>query len=123
QDMAKTVGNMGIALWYLGDYQRALECFTQQLHSAQEIGDRRVMSIACGNIAEVYRHLGDYPRALACYARQLQIAVEVGNRRGITLAVGYLALTYALQGRPSEAEALVRQAIALGLALQIPYYL
>ena len=76
-----------------------------------------------GNAGELYRQQGQYDAALACYGRGLQIAVELNDRPSIYPIIGNIGIIRSTQGDWPAAESLYLHAIALGRALNIPYYL
>jgi DNA-binding SARP family transcriptional activator len=115
-------GNIGAVYWQMGDHVQSLIHLTKNLKIAQEIGDKRSMTIVLGNIGLLYRHRGEYDLALACYARDLEIALEMSDVWNMSI-VGYMAVVYVLKQRYAEADRTAAQAVAIGRALNIQYYL
>jgi len=107
----------------LYDYARAWDYRQQEIQVWSEIGYSRGLTWAVGNLTDLYLDLGQYGDVLACGLRHLQLCIDVGERLGITLALGRMARALAGQGQYQAAERLLRQELALGRMLRIPYYL
>jgi tetratricopeptide (TPR) repeat protein len=56
------LGNLGIALYLLGDSRRAIECHELNLTIAREIGDRRIEGAALANLGSCLRFTGRVPK-------------------------------------------------------------
>ncbi|HKI35203.1 MAG TPA: tetratricopeptide repeat protein [Gemmataceae bacterium] len=97
------LGNLGIAYLDLGQPQRAIDFYQQQLVITREIGDRRGEGAALGNLGLAYAALGQPQRAIEFHEQYLAIAREVGDRRGEGTALGNLGLAYAALGQPQRA--------------------
>jgi tetratricopeptide (TPR) repeat protein len=106
-----------------GDYARALVSLRQALDVANDIGYRHAAGVIVGNAGEIYRQQGDYERALACYQHGLQVVTELSDWTIIHNSMLNIAITYAAQGSYRQAEQLFTRTIALGRALNIPYFL
>jgi tetratricopeptide (TPR) repeat protein len=106
-----------------GDYAHALVSLRQALDVANDIGYRHAAGVMVGNAGEIYRQQGDYERALACYQHGLQVVTELSDWTIIHNSMLNIAITYAAQGNYRQAEQLFTRTIALGRALNIPYFL
>ena len=107
----------------LFDYARAWDYRQQEIQVWSEIGFLRGLTWAVGNLTELYLDLGENMSVLACGQRHLQLCIDIGERLGITLALGRMAQAFARQRQYQAAERLLRQELALGRMLHIPYYL
>ncbi|XP_044167743.1 tetratricopeptide repeat protein 28-like, partial [Acropora millepora] len=87
-------GNVGIAYYSLGDYQKAIEYQEKHLKIAKEIGDRAGQGTAYGNLGNTYQSLGDYQKAREYPEKHLKIAKEIGDRAGEGRAYGCLGNAY-----------------------------
>jgi tetratricopeptide (TPR) repeat protein len=76
------LGNLGIAYADLGQTERAIEFYEQQLGITREIGDRRGEGSALGSLGNAYVVLGQTQRAVEFYEQVLPIFREIGDRRG-----------------------------------------
>jgi tetratricopeptide (TPR) repeat protein len=106
-----------------GDYSHALISLRQALDAATDIGYRHAAGVIIGNAGEIYRLQGDYGRALACYQHGLQVVTELSDWTMIYINMLNIAVTYVACGDYREAEPLFTRTIALGRALNIPYFL
>jgi tetratricopeptide (TPR) repeat protein len=103
------LGNLGVAYADLGENQRAIDFFQQQLTIVREIGDRRGEGNALGNLGLAYWNLGETERATVFWEQQLTIARELGDRRSEGLAVGNLGIAYMNLGKTRRAIELYKQ--------------
>lgn len=86
------LGNLGLAYYDLGEYQRAVEYHEHHLKIARKVGDRGGEGRALGNLGIAYSDLGEHRRATEYHEQQLQIAREIGDRQGEGHAIGNLGL-------------------------------
>ena len=110
---ATSLGNLGTAFAVLGQTQRAIESFEQQLTITREIGDRRAEGAGLGNIGVVYKNLGETQRAIQFYEQHLAIAREVGHRRGEGNALGNLGVAYSILGETQRAIQFYEQSLII----------
>ena len=73
-------GNLGSALYSLGDFKTALKYNELHLEISKELGDRAREGSVCGDIGVDYCGLKDFETAVVYLELQLKIAKEVGNR-------------------------------------------
>jgi tetratricopeptide (TPR) repeat protein len=55
---------LGNAHDFLGDFDKAVECHTQHLAIAQEVGDRAGEARAYGNLGNVHNLLGEFSKGI-----------------------------------------------------------
>jgi len=96
-------GNLGGVYLSLGQYEKALEHYQQDLAIAREIGDRAGEGSALGNLGIVYDSLGQYEKAIEHYQQHLDIAREIGDRAGQGRALGNLGVVYRRLGQYEKA--------------------
>ena len=60
----RTLSNLGLVYYALGNFAKAVEYSGQSLAIAQSIKDQRLESQALGNIGNAYRHLGNHAKAI-----------------------------------------------------------
>ena len=75
-----SAGNLGLAYYNVGQYQKAKTRHEQALGIAREIGDRAGEGIQLGNLGNRYATLGETERAIDHYEQSLEIARESGYR-------------------------------------------
>jgi tetratricopeptide (TPR) repeat protein len=61
--MTRGVGNMGMMYAAQGQFAHALACYEYLLHTALELGERLMVSVAVGNMVDVYLAQGDFQLA------------------------------------------------------------
>ena len=88
--VGQLLGTLGLAYARLGQAERAIGFYEQQLVIVREIGDRRGEGNALGNLGIAYADLGQAERAIGFYEQQLAIGREIGDRRGEGNALGNL---------------------------------
>ena len=94
---------LGVIYLDLGDVQRAIEFFEQQLKIVRDVGDRQSEDITIGNIGLAYMKLGKLRRAIEYFERALTIEREIGNQRGEAYSLWNIGL--ALQNLGDYVEA------------------
>jgi tetratricopeptide (TPR) repeat protein len=92
--ISNSFNNLGNAYYYLGDYQRAIDCLQKSLKIATEIGDRHYLSNSLNNLGNAYDSLGDYQRAINYLQKSLNIKREIGDRHGINACLNNLGSAY-----------------------------
>jgi tetratricopeptide (TPR) repeat protein len=75
-------GNLGLALYRLGEYEPALVYLEQDLAIARAIGEPQSESVALSNLGRIAQELGDYEQSRAYYARSVDICRRINDRDG-----------------------------------------
>src|SRR5665811_1691868 len=108
------------ALWWLGqwaayegDLATARGRLSESLALAQQVGDKRGISLGLGAVAMALVHHGDVAESIAYLDQAIALAREVGNRRDIAHLLVYFALAHGHQGDLARAEALAAESLAL----------
>lgn len=94
----RVLGNIGVCYSALGDVERALSYFLNQLEGLRDIEQKQAVSVCLSNIGEIYRHQGKYTDSLNCLQEALQLANEIGTKRWQSLAHHELSKTFELLG-------------------------
>jgi tetratricopeptide (TPR) repeat protein len=103
QGEGAALGNLGVAYYNLGQYERAIDLYQQHLTMAREIGDRQGEGNALGNLGNAYDSLGQYERAIDLYQQHLTMAREIGDRQSEGNALGNLGNAYKNLGQYERA--------------------
>ena len=111
----------GTAYADLGETRKAIEFYEKQLIIVREIGDRRGEGNALGNLGSAYADLGETRKAIEFYEKQLIIGREIGDRGGEGAALGNLGNALYKSGQKKKGIALVKQALAIYVAIESPY--
>ena len=107
------LGSLGIANVDLGNAQKAIEFFEQDLVIAREIGNRRGEGQALGGLGLAHAALGNMRKAIEFYEQRLGIACEIADRRGEEAALGNLGMAYAALGNTQKAIGFSEQHLAV----------
>ena len=113
ESIARVEFNLGTILQETGETEKALSLFTDALARAKEIDEVRGMAFIHGGMAELYTNAGAYKPARLHLDQALKI------NRGAKLKYGELQNLEALgrldlaEGRPRDAEPLLRAALAI----------
>lgn len=86
--------NIGVVLSDLGDYEGALERFSQFREIALRLGNKSWEAIALGNISGIYDELNEFEKAIEYAQKTLQIHEEIGNDNGILNMLNNMGGTY-----------------------------
>ena len=100
---AQALAYVGIAHYYLGDYQRALRQYQQSLRIARRIGDREKVANAQNNIGILYYVWGEHDQALDHYFQALKIREEMNDAEGTAKGYNNLANVYQTAGEYEQA--------------------
>jgi tetratricopeptide (TPR) repeat protein len=111
------LGNLGIAYFHLGEYDRAIECSKERLQIARAIGDREGEGNALGSLGLAYKNLGEYRLAIEHMEQVLQISREIGNRSQESKSLGNLGNVYYRLGEYRSAIEYHEQALVIDKAL------
>jgi tetratricopeptide (TPR) repeat protein len=111
--VGRLLGTLGLAYAALGEVEKAIGYYEQQLGVAREIGDRQQECNALGNIGGAYSDLGEVERGIRYDERALVIAREIGDRRRQSMALGNLGLAYARLGQLEKAIGYYKQVLLI----------
>lgn len=96
-EMASTLNNLGINLYYLGEIKKAIEALDKSVELYSGIKDKHGISIAYGGLSILYRSQGDVLKGIDYVFKSLKLCEDDNDVQGIasqynTLAVYYLDL-------------------------------
>lgn len=75
-------GNLGVAFYSRGEFDRALDMHQKHLAIALHLGDVTGQATAYCNLGNVYHALGDFKRAIDMHQQRLAIARRTGDLAG-----------------------------------------
>jgi len=102
--MEKQLENIGANYVYSGDYDKALDYFTQSNIIKEEMGYKRGTGRGQEWIGAVYFLKGDLDTSLDYNTRALSIRKELGNNRGIAYSFYNMGLIYFYKGAYNKAK-------------------
>ena len=79
----RLLNGLGLALYDLQEYAKAIEVYQAGLAVAEELGDLPQVASILGNIAGCHSRLGDYTTAEEMHLRGLELFREVGNPQNL----------------------------------------
>ena len=111
---AMALGGIGTASYRLGERQRALGAFQQQLQIWRATGDhQRQVAEAVHNIGVVYASMGLAQKAIDSYQEALPLRRAAGDRDGLAITLDSLGLTYLGAGDLQKAFDYCNQALTI----------
>jgi tetratricopeptide (TPR) repeat protein len=91
-------GNLGLAVFNLGQAERALHCFERSLQIARDLGDATVIASRIGNIGEVYFVLGETEKAVRYFEEAWELFSQMGQKGEAGFWLGHIGLAYSRAG-------------------------
>nr|VFJ62587.1 MAG: ATP-, maltotriose- and DNA-dependent transcriptional regulator MalT [Candidatus Kentron sp. FW] len=110
---ARAMNWSGGACHALGDYEQALDYYTQSLEISREIGDRKGESTTLGNMGSIYLARGDYEQALAYFQQDLAICHEIGDRAGEGTTLNNISQIHDARGDYDQALEYLTRSLAI----------
>ena len=110
----------GSVLTTLGEYDEALQCFTEMLKQAWRIGARGKAGAALNRLARIHRQRGDEELSHAYVSRALDLFRSAGDVRGVAASLDDMAQLALLRGEPQSALPAVGEALELRRSLGDP---
>lgn len=100
----RTLGNLGICYYLLGDYLRAIEYQQQHLLTAENILDPLGEEKSpIGNLGIIYAALGNYSKSLEYYTKVLGITQKIQDYQGEAKTLGNIGNIYYAIGEYTKA--------------------
>lgn len=94
---AFALNNLGSIYKLKGDYDRAINFYTQSLNIKKKNGNKSGMAASLNNIGIIYNYRGDYAKAIKYYTESLKIREEIGNKSGIAASLNNIGSFYQVQ--------------------------
>ncbi len=95
--------NLGVAHYFLGEYEKAIDYLEQTLAIAREIGDLKGEADSLGNLGSAYLSLGQYQKAINHHQENRAIARKIGDLQGEANSLNNLGVAYQKINQPAEA--------------------
>ena len=114
---AKTLSKIGQIYYGLGEAEKALEIWVQELGLRQALGERKEEGNTLNSIGVVYSELGEKQKALDYYSQSLQISRALGDREGEAYTLNNIGLAYSDLGENQKALDYYNQSLPLTRAL------
>lgn len=110
-DRVRALWWLGQWAWNVGDLAAAQARLGESLALAQQVGDKRGISMGLGAVAMGLVQSGNVEESIPVFDEAVALAREVGNRRDVALLLGYLALAIGRQGDLARAETLAAESL------------
>lgn len=112
--IARSLTNLGTTYSRQRDFQQAKPYYEQALAIASEAGEQTFVMITTSNLGGVYGGFGQYDLSVDYYQRSLGMARAVGDERWIAANLNGLAATYLAMSDLTNANQVLREALAVG---------
>ena len=101
---AWTLGNLGVMLERLAEYDRALECQEKALALLEGHEEQaRIRPVVLGNVGNIHIRRGDYELAQKTLSESLALMIELGDAAGEARVLGSIAALREQEGHLQEA--------------------
>ena len=91
---ARTLQRLGVAYYYLSQFEKARDRYNQALVISREIKDRHGEGSTLNSLGGVYNSLSEYEKARGYYEEALAISREINDRRGEGATLNSLGVLY-----------------------------
>jgi len=98
-----TIGNLGTAYWRLGQYDRAIACYSKAITMAEARNDPAGRAASLGNLGTCYSELGRISTAMEYHREAVEIQRAIGDTRGEATQISNFGTCQAQLGRLTEA--------------------
>ena len=113
QDLAFTLGNLGMQVQSQGDHELATTLVTEGLALYRELEDKWGIGMSLNLLAIAAQLRGDHEQAAALRDEGLPILREVGDKEGLAMMLARSGQLAQLQGDHEQATALCAEGLAL----------
>jgi tetratricopeptide (TPR) repeat protein len=107
----EALGNLGVSLLEVGQFEKAEACLRQVLATAQKINLKFMVGGACTNLTSVLAYQGSLDEARAVGQQALTVTIAQNDRRFQGYAEAYLSVAEYLAGDHIRAEHYARAAL------------
>jgi tetratricopeptide (TPR) repeat protein len=109
----KSLEQLGSACLCMGQFERAVNCYSEAMQLAQVHNDRKAEGVLTGNLGVCYDQLGRTARAIDYHHRALTFSGEVGDRSDEASHLGNLGNAYSDLGQIARAIEYHQNALAI----------
>ncbi len=96
--IAESHGILGTSFWVRGNYDKALECYTESLNICEQTGNRKGVASCYINIGLIHKTRSDYERALEYHLKALKIKEEIEDKPGTAKCYNNIGIIYDERG-------------------------
>lgn len=113
EEKSEILGELGLMLDYLGEFDEALEYHEKALKLYEELEIKEGIAIQFGNIGSVYRNKGEFDKALEYHEKALKLNEELNKKEGIATQLGDIGTCYSIKGEFDKAVKYYKKALKL----------
>jgi tetratricopeptide (TPR) repeat protein len=111
--LSKVLNVMADAACYRGDFDRALEFYTESYALAEKLENRYSQSLVLNNMGTVYFSQKNYEKAAENYKKSLEVCRDIDDREGEAIALSNLGELFADKGEFEKGADYNRKALAI----------
>lgn len=111
--LGRTKNALGMMMWRKGDFDEALELFTDAHRLFSDSEDRLGVAFSLRNIGIVHSRQGNFEGAIEHYEKTLAIAKEINNEKMIARTMNNMGILHDIHGNPDTAMGLYEEALAI----------
>lgn len=104
----KTLNNLGLVFWNLGEYPKAIDCFFKALKIEEELGNNEMKANTLNNIGLIYLNQEDYAKALTYFNQAKEMAEKYNYK---LLEANVLANTGTIYYHQSESTKVLNESM------------
>jgi tetratricopeptide (TPR) repeat protein len=101
-----------------GEYEKALDCYRQQLVISEKLGYPQGRAQALLNIGTAHQQRGDYPAAMECFRQNLVLVQALDDRQGLCATYSNMGVVHYCRGDFAEAISCYQRCLVLSEQLQ-----
>ncbi|MBL7856730.1 MAG: tetratricopeptide repeat protein [Cyclobacteriaceae bacterium] len=98
QEAAKSLLYKGVAYYYQGNYDKAMEAYLQSLARYEKLNDKRGMASVWNEIGTFHKKQGDTDKALTNFQDALTLSSAINDSAQIANSMNNLGIVYELKG-------------------------
>ena len=90
--------NIGIAHYYQGSYDMALDYYSKALETAKKIDSKNYIGPCYSNIGMCYEKLGNFNKAIEYFLKNLKITEELNDKKAMAKCFNNIGIVHSNQG-------------------------
>ena len=110
-DRVRALNNLGLAVSYSGQFERAMTLYQEALELANTINEDKETANILGNIGVNFYFTGNYNQAIFHHLQALDIHQNLNNTLGIGNSLNNLAAAYSALGRHDTALEVLKESL------------
>ncbi len=112
-EAARSLLNTGVAYYYQGNYEKALEAYLQSLGRYEKLSDKKGMASVWNEVGTFHKKQGEIDKALTNFQDALTLSSAIKDSLQIASSMNNLGMVYELKGDHEKAMDFYRQSAAI----------